>query len=77
MRLTFVLLSSFVFSGLVLGMENYTDAYDNVDLDAILNSERLLNQYMDCVLDRGSCTADARSLKRKCILFRYFIATIL
>lgn len=58
-----------MFSGLVSGTENYLDMYDNVDVDAILKSDRLLNQYMDCILEKGSCTADARSLKRKCILF--------
>ncbi|XP_029659463.1 ejaculatory bulb-specific protein 3-like [Formica exsecta] len=65
MRLTFILLSIFVFSGLVSGTENYLDMYDNVDVDAILKSDRLLNQYMDCILEKGSCTADARSLKRE------------
>ncbi|KAL6444088.1 hypothetical protein ACFW04_001795 [Cataglyphis niger] len=65
MRLTFILLSIFVFSGLVSGTEIYPDAYNNVDVDAILNSERLLHQYMDCILEKGSCTADARSLKRE------------
>ncbi|XP_029160078.1 allergen Tha p 1-like [Nylanderia fulva] len=65
MELTFILLSSFMFSGLVLGMEGtYSTMYDNVDVNAILQSDRLLNQYMDCALDRGPCTADARSLKR-------------
>lgn len=58
-----------MFSGLVSGTENYLDTYDNVDVDAILNSDRLLNQYMDCILEKGSCTADARSLKRKYIFF--------
>jgi len=78
MKLPFLLLlSSFVFCGLVSGTENYTDIYDNVDIDAILNSDRLLKQYMDCILEKGSCTADARSLKRKRILFRYFIITVL
>ncbi|EFN64585.1 Ejaculatory bulb-specific protein 3 [Camponotus floridanus] len=65
MKLAFLLLlSSFVFFGLVSGTENYTDIYDNVDIDAVLNSDRLLNQYLDCILEKGSCTADARSLKR-------------
>lgn len=78
MKLAFLLLlSSFVFCGFVSGTENYSDMYDNIDLDAILNSDRLLNQYIDCILDKGSCTADARTLKRKRILFHYFIIVIL
>lgn len=77
MKLAFLLLSSFVFCGLVSGTENYSDMYDNLDVDAILSSDRLLNQYIDCILEKGSCTADARSLKRKYILFRYFIIVVL
>lgn len=73
MRLSFVLLSSFIFSGLVLGTENYSDTYDNVDVNAILSSNRLLNPYIDCILDKGSCTADARALKR---VFPEAVATI-
>lgn len=73
MKLAFLLLlSSFVFFGLVSGTENYTDMYDNLDIDAILNSDRLLNQYLDCILEKGSCTADARTLKRKRISIFYY-----
>jgi len=64
MRFTF-LLFSFMFSGLVSGTEYYSDSYNNIDVDAIINSDRLLNQYMNCILDKGPCTADGRSLKRK------------
>jgi len=66
MRFTFLLLFSLMFSGLVSGTE-YSDLYNNIDVDAIINSDRLLNQYMNCVLDKGPCTADGRSLKRKYI----------
>ncbi|KYN28721.1 PREDICTED: ejaculatory bulb-specific protein 3-like [Trachymyrmex cornetzi] len=62
MRFTFVLLCSIAFSGLVSGKEYYSDTY-NVDVDAIINSDRLLNQYVNCFLDKGPCTADGRSLK--------------
>ncbi|XP_036140463.1 ejaculatory bulb-specific protein 3 [Monomorium pharaonis] len=63
MKFTFVLLLNLVLSGLVLGIEYYSDTYDNIDVDAIINSDRLLNQYMNCILDKGPCTADGRSLK--------------
>ncbi|KYN04432.1 PREDICTED: ejaculatory bulb-specific protein 3-like [Cyphomyrmex costatus] len=63
MRFTFVLLCSLVFSGLVLGIEYYSDTYDNIDVDAIINSDRLLNQYVNCILDKGTCTADGRSFR--------------
>lgn len=64
--ITFVLLFSLVFSGFVLGTEYYSDTYNNIDVDTIMNSDRLLNQYVNCILDKGPCTADGRGLKRKC-----------
>lgn len=53
--------------GLIVGYteEQYPNIYDQVDVDAIFNSERFLNQYINCLLDVGPCTADGRSLKRK------------
>lgn len=42
----------------------YTTKYDNVDIDAIIKSERLLNAYVGCLLDRNPCTPDAMELKR-------------
>ncbi|KAL2744576.1 ejaculatory bulb-specific protein 3-like [Vespula maculifrons] len=44
--------------------EPYSNIYDQVDVDAIFNSERFLNQYINCLLDDGPCTADGRSLKQ-------------
>lgn len=72
MRFTFVLLFSFVFSGLVSGTEYYSDTYDDIDVDAIINSDRLLNQYVNCILDKSPCTVDGRSLKRKLQFIFYF-----
>lgn len=77
MRFTFVLLCSLVFSGLVSGIEYYSDTYDNVDVDAIINSDRLLNQYVNCILDKGPCTADGRSFKSKYTLQYVFYFNIL
>ncbi|CAD1480437.1 unnamed protein product [Heterotrigona itama] len=47
-----------------LADEKYTTKYDNIDLDSILNSDRLLNNYINCLLDVGSCTPDAKELKK-------------
>lgn len=72
MKFAFAVLFSLAFSGLVAANEHYMSLYDNVDVDVILNSERLFNQYMGCIFENGSCTADARNLKREwnilCIL---------
>nr|AUF72992.1 chemosensory protein [Anoplophora chinensis] len=55
----------FVFT-LVAGAlsEEYTSKYDNIDLDAIMKNERLLKNYIDCLLDRGKCSNDANELKK-------------
>lgn len=41
----------------------YTDKWDNIDIDEILESKRLLKAYVDCLLDKGRCTPDAKTLK--------------
>ncbi|XP_060536174.1 ejaculatory bulb-specific protein 3-like [Cylas formicarius] len=43
--------------------EKYSAKYDNVDIDAILANERLLRNYIDCLLDLGACTAEEDQLK--------------
>ncbi|XP_076248902.1 ejaculatory bulb-specific protein 3-like [Calliopsis andreniformis] len=47
-----------------LANERYTTKYDNIDLDQILKSDRLLNNYVNCLLDQGSCTPDGKELKK-------------
>nr|AGY49270.1 putative chemosensory protein [Sesamia inferens] len=42
----------------------YTTKYDGIDLDEILNNERLLNGYVNCLMDLGPCTADGKELKK-------------
>nr|ALR72519.1 chemosensory protein 5 [Colaphellus bowringi] len=44
--------------------EKYTTKYDNVDLDTILKSDRLLKNYVNCLLDKGNCTPDGAELKK-------------
>lgn len=41
----------------------YTDKWDNINVDEILESQRLLKGYVDCLLERGRCTPDAKTLK--------------
>lgn len=45
--------------------EKYTSKYDNVDVDRILANDRILNNYIKCMLDEGPCTAEGRELKSK------------
>ena len=44
--------------------DKYTNKYDNVDLDEILKSDRLFNNYFKCLMDKGKCTPDGSELKR-------------
>ena len=41
----------------------YTTKYDNVNLDEILNNERLYKKYFDCLANKGKCTPDGKELK--------------
>ncbi|KAJ8928814.1 hypothetical protein NQ314_018580 [Rhamnusium bicolor] len=48
----------------VVVCQKYTTKYDNIDLDQIIKSDRLMKNYIDCVLDRGNCTPDGTELKK-------------
>ncbi|XP_059472305.1 ejaculatory bulb-specific protein 3-like [Neocloeon triangulifer] len=43
--------------------ETYTIKLDNVYIDEILKSDRLLRSYFNCFMDRGRCTVDGKDLK--------------
>lgn len=49
---------------MVAAQDKYTTKYDGVDLDEILKSDRLFNNYYKCLLDQGRCTPDGNELKR-------------
>ncbi|KAF7394523.1 ejaculatory bulb-specific protein 3-like [Vespula maculifrons] len=48
----------------VLAAEKYSSKYDDVDVDKILRNDRVLTNYIRCMLDEGSCTAEGRELKK-------------
>lgn len=41
----------------------YTTKYDNLDIDQVLASKRLVNNYVQCLLDKKPCTAEAAELR--------------
>lgn len=45
--------------------EKYSRRYDNIDVDTIFRSSRLLNNYVDCLLDKKPCPPEGKDLKRK------------
>lgn len=44
--------------------DKYTTKYDGIDLDEVLKSDRLFNNYFKCLMDKGKCTPDGNELKR-------------
>ncbi|XP_054257720.1 ejaculatory bulb-specific protein 3-like [Macrosteles quadrilineatus] len=44
--------------------DGYTTKFDNVDIDSILQNDRLLKNYFNCLMDKGPCTADGNELKK-------------
>lgn len=43
--------------------DKYITKYDDVNLDEILNNERIYVKYFLCLKGEGKCTPDARELK--------------
>jgi len=43
----------------------YSKRYDNIDVETIFRSSRLLNNYVDCLLDKKPCPPEGKDLKRK------------
>ncbi|KAL7026907.1 hypothetical protein ACKWTF_005223 [Chironomus riparius] len=42
----------------------YSKRYDNLDVETIFRSSRLLNNYVDCLLDKKPCPPEGKELKR-------------
>nr|UVB79207.1 chemosensory protein 1 [Heortia vitessoides] len=43
--------------------DKYTDKYDNLNLDEILGNKRLLQAYVNCILEKGKCSPEGKELK--------------
>ncbi|XP_013137231.1 PREDICTED: ejaculatory bulb-specific protein 3-like [Papilio polytes] len=43
--------------------ETYTDKYDNVNLQEIADNERLLQAYVNCLLEKAKCSPEGKELK--------------
>ncbi|NP_001156287.1 ejaculatory bulb-specific protein 3-like precursor [Acyrthosiphon pisum] len=42
----------------------YTTKYDNVNIDDILNNDRLVASYFKCLMETGKCTPEGEEIKR-------------
>ncbi|XP_073847457.1 pherokine 3 [Musca autumnalis] len=50
--------------GHVAAQKTYTNRFDNVDVDNVLQNDRILTNYIKCLMDKGSCTPEGRELKK-------------
>lgn len=50
-------------ASIACGEQTYDVKYDSVDVEEIIKSERLMSNYINCLLDEGPCTEDGRDLK--------------
>lgn len=48
-----------------LAQQEYTNKYDNVSIETVLSNDRVLSNYIKCLLEKGACTREGRELKRK------------
>lgn len=47
--------------------------FDKININTVLSNERVLRNYLNCLLDQGKCNDTGREIKRKCfLLFRNF-----
>ncbi|XP_073973297.1 ejaculatory bulb-specific protein 3-like [Rhodnius prolixus] len=49
--------------GCVWTASTYTTKYDNIDLDEILNNQRIYKKYFDCLVHNAKCTPDGKELR--------------
>lgn len=42
--------------------------YNNLNIDQILSNERLVTNYVECLMSRKPCTPEGKDLKRKSLL---------
>lgn len=63
MRAVLILLCVFVAAA--VAQQKYNKQYDNVNIETVLGNDRVLTNYIKCLLEKGACTREGRELKRK------------
>lgn len=57
-----------------MAQQEYSKKYDQVSIESVLSNDRVLTNYIKCLLDNGACTKEGRELKRKYTWFcRYWL----
>lgn len=49
----------------VIMAQKYPQKFDNVNIETVLSNDRVLTNYIKCLLDKGACTREGRELKSK------------
>lgn len=49
--------------GTVVLAQNLKNQFDNVNIETVLQNDRVLTNYIKCLLDKGACTREGRELK--------------
>lgn len=49
--------------------QKYPSTLDNVNIDTVLGNDRVVTNYIKCLLNTGACTREGKDLKRKCQSF--------
>lgn len=51
-----------IVSTLVLA-QHYPNKFDQINIETVLSNDRVLTNYIKCLLDKGACTREGRELK--------------
>lgn len=45
--------------------QKYPVKFDNINIETVLSNDRVLTNYIKCLLEKGACTREGRELKSK------------
>lgn len=65
MKSTFAMVLLLAIVCMVMADTKYPPKYDNVNIDSVLSNDRVLTNYIKCLLEKGACTREGRELKSK------------
>lgn len=68
MKSTFVMVLLLGIVSSVVMAQTYPKNYDQVNIETVLNNDRVLTNYIKCLLEKGACTREGRELKSKYLL---------
>lgn len=73
MKSTFVMVLLLGVVSTVVLAQNYPNKFDQVNIETVLQNDRVLTNYIKCLLDKGACTREGRDLKSKYLFHTHSI----